>query len=147
MGGASRDSGKNVFVGLNRWSELAEVGRLDSALAFFSSLLRDYHLHHAVAILGISLPVFKNPLLSQWLQNQGLVKASFNPQSLKASRYESPAQVFTFCLFYSPPPFFYPSYVSSCVVFLLSLLDNLSCVQFSVRFPHSCAHRTPKTPP
>ena len=43
---------KNVFVGLNRCGELAEVGRLDSALAFFSVFislvsLRIINLHRA----------------------------------------------------------------------------------------------------
>ena len=38
-GCARRDGGKNVFAGLNRWGELAEVGRPDSALAFFSLFL------------------------------------------------------------------------------------------------------------
>lgn len=125
---------KNVFVGLNRWGELAEVGQLDSALSFFSVFISLVSLRIIIftallAILGISLPVFKNPLVSQWLQNQSLVKTS---------RCESPRKFY----FIAPPPFFYPSYVSSCAVFLLSLLDNLSCVQFSARFPHSCAHRT-----
>ena len=63
MGGARRDGGKNVFVSLNRWGELAEVGRLDSALSFFSVFISLVSLGIIIstaplAILGISFPVF-----------------------------------------------------------------------------------------